>query len=404
MIIKKVKAKKIKNSRGEDTIKVTIKSDIGKGEGSTPSGMSKGKHEVMAFHEEGVDFCVNFINNELKDKLIDLEIKNFEDLEKIEKLIDKNVYGGNTVLAVEYAIIHATGEAWNFLNERSNQVPRPVGNVIGGGAHVRGKNSPDFQEFLTFSLKCDNFGEAVSANFKLHELVKKKMEDIDSEFNRETSDEGAWISDLTNTKALEILHEKAKEVSEEFGFIINLGLDVAASNFYKDGKYHYKNHSEENKEKVLSSDEQIEFIGGLIEKYELKYVEDPLHEEDFEGFAKLREKYGSQCLIVGDDLITTNLDRLEKAIKEKSINAVIIKPNQIGGLIETKKVIDKAKENKIFCIISHRSGETSDITISHLTVAFNIPLIKTGIYGVEREVKLKEVKKIEMQIKLKKFE
>jgi enolase len=404
MIIKKVKAKKIKNSRGEDTIKVIIKSDIGKGEGSAPSGMSKGKHEVMAFPEEGVEFCVKFINNELKDKLIDLEIKTFEDLKKIEDLIDKKKYGGNTVLAVEYAIIHASGMAWKFINEKSNQVPRPVGNVIGGGAHTRDKKAPDFQEFLALSLKCDDFGEAVSANFKLHDLVRKKLKEVDSEFNRETSDEGAWIADITNTTALDILYEKTKEVSEEFGFIINLGLDIAASNFYKDGKYHYKNHSDDVKNKVLSSDEQIEFIGSLIEKYELKYVEDPLDEEDFEGFAKLREKYGSTCLIVGDDLITTNSERLEKAIKEKSVNAVIIKPNQIGGLIETKKVIDKAKENKIFCIISHRSGETKDVTISHLTVAFNIPLIKAGIYGSEREVKLKEVKKIEGQIKLKKFE
>ncbi len=403
MIIKKIKAKKIKNSRGEETIKVIVKSDMGKGEGSTPSGASKGVHEVDAFPEDGVDFCVNAINKELKDSLIGLEINSFSDLKKIEDIIDFKKYGGNTVLAVEYAVLNSFDAPWEILNENAKQVPRPIGNVIGGGAHIKGTSSPDFQEFLVFSLDCNSFSDAVFANFKIHDLVRKRMKKLDENFNRETSDEGAWVADISNYQALELLRGSIKEVSKEFGFTIHIGLDVAASSFYKNGKYHYHNFSDEQKTKTLTSDEQIKFIGEIIEKYNLKYVEDALHEEDFEGFAKLRKEYGNKCIIVGDDLTTTNSDRLDKAIKAEAISGIIIKPNQIGGLIETKKVVDKAKANKLICAMSHRSGETKDKILGHLAVGFGTQLIKTGIYGSEREVKLKEIKSIEGQIKLKKY-
>jgi enolase len=400
MIIKRVKAKKIKNSRGEDTLKVTIKSDVSRGTGAAPSGMSTGKHEVMAFPEEGVDFCVDFINKELSKKLVGLQFQKYSDLKKIESLIDIKKYGGNTLIAVEYAILNSYGNAWEFVDENSKQVPRPVGNVIGGGAHVRSDKVPDFQEFLVLSLNCPNFVKAMEANYRVHSLVQKKFKKL-KKFNNETSDEGAWIANISNIEALDILHESVKEISRDYNFVLHIGLDVAASSFYKDGKYYYKNYSNKEKEKVLTSAEQIKFIGSLIEKYGLKYVEDPLHEDDFEGFAKLSEKYSNKCLIVGDDLITTNLDRLKEAVKLKSVNSVIVKPNQIGSLLKTKKVVEFAKKNKLFCVMSHRSGETLDATISHLAVGLETPLLKTGISGLERESKLQEVRKIVGQIKAK---
>ncbi|MDP3918691.1 MAG: enolase C-terminal domain-like protein, partial [Nanoarchaeota archaeon] len=169
---------------------------------------------------------------------------------------------------------------------------------------------------------------------------------------------------------------------------------IAASEFYSNGKYNYKNFSKDQTKKTLTPKEQIALVNSWIKKYKLAYVEDPLHEEDFKGFSQLDKK----TLICGDDLLTTNLTRLKKALRNKSVNSMIIKPNQIGSLIKTKKVVDFAHSQGIKTIISHRSGETLDNTISHLAVAWNIPYIKTGIYGKEREVKLKELLKIENEI------
>jgi len=143
----------------------------------------------------------------------------------------------------------------------------------------------------------------------------------------------------------------------------------------------------------------VETVIEEIEKYKLHYIEDPLMEEDFKGFAKLNSKFGTKCMITGDDLTVTNMERLKLALKNKSINSMIIKPNQNGSLISTKEVIEEANKNKLYLIISHRSGETNDATISHLAIGFKIPIIKCGIFGEEREVKLKEIIKIENQIK-----
>lgn len=385
MIIKKVKAKKIRNSRGEDTIKVKVKTDKGKGESSAPSGASKGEHEAKDFVKT-VDECVKFIN---KSDFKDIEINSFEDLEKIEKIVNKDNLGANPTIALEYAILKCFGPLWKIIDKDSKQLPRPLGNVVGGGAHIKGLTHSEFQEFLLFPINAPSFNDGVKANELAHNLVKKKLgKDLDM------TDEGAWAPEMSIEEILDLLKEVVKEVRTQTEVTLKIGLDVAASSFWDGKNYIYR-------EKKLNSKEQIEYISELIDKYKLHYVEDPLHQEDFSGFAKLTKKFKDKCMICGDDLTVTNLTRLKKALKEKSINAMIVKPNQNGSLLDTAKVIEEGIKNKLYLIISHRSGETLDPSIAHLAVGFKLPIIKCGIYGKERKVKLEEVSKIEKQIKYK---
>jgi len=389
MIIKKIKANKIKNSRGEDAIKVEIKSDKTKAEASAPSGASTGKHEIKAFTSTPKEAADQINKNK---KLIGLEINSYQDLKKIED--ELSYLGGNSVIATEYAALKCIGPIWEQINPNTRKLPKPLGNVIGGGRHFKG-NCTEFQEFLLLPFTSKKLDDSILANNKIHELVKKNLKKVDHNFDDQMNDEGGWVTSLTNEDTLKFLKETIKDA--DLKVKVKLGIDVAASSFWNGKYYIYK-------DKKLTQEEQIEFISELIEKYDLQYVEDPLHEEDFEGFSKLTERFRNKCMIVGDDLTTTNVERLKKAIKLKSINAVIIKPNQIGSLIKTREVINLAKENKITCIMSHRSGETLDASISQLATGFEIPIIKCGIYGKERVAKLKELKKIEQEMKLKKYD
>ncbi|MBU1246064.1 MAG: hypothetical protein KKH88_05035 [Nanoarchaeota archaeon] len=393
MIIKKIVAKKIYNSRREDTIKVYVKSDKGTSEASVPAGASVGKHEVVAF-PEGVDSAVEFINKKLSNELKGFEFNGFDDLKKIEKHWNIEKQGGNALLALELALLKNLGPLWKVLNPVAKQVPRPVGVCIGGGKHFKKDNGLDIQEFLLLSLTTKNFSDAVSANERAYSLTRKQLRKLDTKFNYEIDYEGGWAPDITNFQALDLMKKITGKVSNEFGFKLRFGVDVAASSFFDGKDYVYK-----NSKKKVSSKEHFDFICEIIEKYNLLYIEDPFHEEDFKSFAKLNKKYGKKCMIVGDDLTTTNLIRTKKAIKEKAINAIILKPNQIGSLIEFDKVARLAKEKKLYCIVSHRAGDTMDTSISHLAVAYGAPLLKCGIYGKEREAKLQEVKKIEKQMK-----
>ena len=378
MQIRGVRAKKILNSRKEEAIEVKIFSNKGKKIASAPSGASKGKFEVKAFPKGGVERAIKDLN---KINFKGIEIESFSDLKKIEKY---NL-SGNTIIALEFAILKALsrGRIWNFLNPRAKKILRPLGNCIGGGVHS--SNTINIQEFLLLP-KTRSFAKAASINWKIYKKVKKELKKEDKRFNKQRTDEGAWAPNLDNLEVLRILRKTVKKTTRKTGIKVRIGLDFAASQLWNGKKYVYRNE-------VLTKKEQLSFVSDLIEDYNLSYVEDPFEENDFSSFRKLRK----DILICGDDLICTNLKRLKKAVK--CVNAVIIKPNQAGSLIETKKVVDFAKKNRIIPVISHRSGETLDSTISHLAVAWNIPLIKCGIYGKERLSKIKELIRIEKRIK-----
>lgn len=417
MIIQKINAREVKDSRNEPTICVSVVTSNGLFETSTPSGKSVGKNEAKPFSRKGLKFSIDFAKV-LGKKLFQEKIKfeNFGDLKKLEELIrrfdkskDWKEVGGNTVFAIEASILKALAyennqELYKFLLGKNKLIlPKPLGNCIGGGKHLSSKQKykPDIQEFLLLP-ETKHFFDSYFINLQAHKKVKSILLQKDKEWRGFMTDENAYSPTLTNEKILNILVELRGLIKSQFGVNLKLGLDVASSSFYSGGFYHYNNFSEKTRQRKMTNVEQIYYILDLIERYRLFYVEDPLYEESFSDYKMLMEelrKKSPNILICGDDLICTQVDRIKKAIQEKAINSVIIKPNQNGSLLETKKVVDLALKNKIVPVMSHRSGETLDTTISHLAVGWGIPIIKTGITGKERLAKLKELLRIEKSFK-----
>lgn len=408
MKITGIKARLIYNSRGDETVEVDVFAGHRFGRGSAPAGASTGSNEAVAFSTNARD-SVSFINKTLSSELLNVEINSFADLKQIEAVCRKfddtprwKKIGGNTVIAVEFAILHALAvdvqlPLWNVLNPKAEKLPRPLGNAVGGGAHA-GEHASDIQEFLLLALEAESFRIADAVNLKIHKLVKKELTQADPNFTGGKTDEGAWAPTLSNLRILDILSSAVKKVSEEEGTKVRIGLDMAASQFWDGEHFVYHKFMDSEMDKKLTRDEQIDFVVDLIEKYDLCYVEDPLNEDDFEGYAQIRQMV-ENCLICGDDLICTNPDLLKQAIEAGSVSAIIVKPNQIGSLMKTKEIIDMALANNIVPVISHRSGETLDATIAHLGIAFGCPIIKTGVVGGERRAKLNALLRAEEYIK-----
>jgi len=376
MLVTDVRATKIKNSRGEPTIQISVNNV---GYGSAPSGTSKGKHEAVAY-PKGIDYAVKFVNSKLRKSLLKFKFNRFEDLKNIEAKLPKD-FGANPTIALEFALLNALATnkdkpLWQILNSKARKMPRILANVVGGGAHAPKFKTSDIQEILLSpnTRKIENDVRAtLEFHSELRNLLRAKKQD----------DEGAWISNLNLNDTFEILLEVT-------GY--ERGIDVAASQLYKNGKYYWKHLWG-----VADKKKQIEIIKSLADEYDLFYVEDPLQQEDFAGFAELRKKL-PDVMICGDDLTATNLDRLKLAVKKKSINAIIIKPNQCGSLIKTKEVFDFAVKNGITPIVSHRAGETFDATIAHLAFAWQAPFVKFGIAQKQRMAKLNELIKIEKNL------
>ena len=399
MEIKNIKAYKAYDSRNKETIKVEISFNSDKVFAIAPNGTSKGKKEARDFSIKGIDYSIELVNK-IGKEIIDrkIAIENFYDLEKIEEIIRKYdnsdnfmIIGGNSVYALEAALIKAFAkinevEPWQFLAKTKPRVPRPIGNCIGGGKHIEARKKPEFQEFLIIP-KTKRFFEAYFIMQQAYKKAKELLERI-GKFSGMVTIENALVPLMDNEEILDLLIEVKENIKENFGITIDLGIDVAASSFYKNNVYEYK-----TKMQKLNASRQLSYIADLIEKYKLFYVEDPFEENDFTNFSKLRSKVNA--LIVGDDLTVTNPELIKHAIDKKAINAVIIKPNQVGSLIKTKQAVDIAKKNGINCVISHRSGETIDAFIADLAIAWSLPFIKAGIVGKEREAKLRRIVAIE---------
>lgn len=380
MIVKELKARIILNSRKEKAIEVTVNN---KYKASTPSGASKGTHEVKAFAKDVKSSC-DYLN--FKSKIKEMSFEEFSDLEQLDSLIP--TIGGNAVLAAQYAILRAMAgnQVWSFLNPKSRAIPMPLGNVIGGGKHTK-TLSTSIQEFLLMP-RALTMKENFAAMKGLHKKIGKAT-------NAKTmTDEGAWIPSMPDLKALEFLRKYLSDLNNTSGLKINFGLDMAASSFW-DGKKYYAYRNLDGKTAKVDRKSQIAFVNKIIKDNFLCYVEDPLEEEDFDGFSRILKT----TLVCGDDLVTTNLERLKEALKHRSINCMIIKPNQIGSVTLTKKVVDFANAHDIVTVISHRSGETMDTMIADLAVAWKIPYIKTGIHGRERECKLQRLVEIENSLR-----
>ncbi|HVP26198.1 MAG TPA: enolase C-terminal domain-like protein [Candidatus Bathyarchaeia archaeon] len=399
-VIEDIIARKVFNSRGEETIEIDVITTSGFGRAAAPAGKSRGKTEVAYYPQGGVDQAVKKVEEHIATELVGLNADFQEEMDRtlheIDGSKDFRVIGGNTAFAISLASAEAAANSYGLLlfqylgGHFAYELPYPLGNVISGGQHAHGK-SPDIQEFLALPHGAESFFEAASANVQVHKKVGETLRKKDKLFSSGKSDEGAWAANIGNIEALEVMSKISEEVGGNMGFGCSIGVDVAASSLWNEKEKVYV-YQKENKKR--DSGEQLEFVLDLIKKYHLVYVEDPFHEEDFESFAELAKKT-ENCLICGDDLFTTNSERLNRGIKVHAANAIIIKVNQIGTITDSWETIEMATRNGYVPVMSHRSGDTCDWHIAHLAVAFRCPVIKTGIVEGARVAKINELIRIE---------
>jgi len=399
-IIEDLIARKIFNNRGEETIEVDVITTSGFGRASAPAGKSRGKAEVLYYPQGGVDQALKKVDDLIAPELAGLNSDFQEEIDnalhEIDGTTNFKIIGGNTAFAISLANAEAAANSHGLLlfqflgGNTANTLPYPLGNTISGGKHARGK-APDIQEYLALPHGAETFLEAATANAQIHKKIGDALTKKDKLFNCGKSSEGAWIANIGNVDAFEVISKACEEVGNELDFECSFGIDVAASSLWKEKEKKYIYESEGKKRDTA---EQLEFLLDLIEKYHLAYVEDPFHEEDFESFAELTKK-AKNCLICGDDLFTTNNERLNHGIKLGAANSIIIKVNQIGTLTDASETIESAQKYGYTTVMSHRSGDTCDWHIAHLAVAFKCPIIKTGVVEGARIAKINELVRIE---------
>lgn len=399
-IIEDLIARKVFNARGDETIEVDVITTSGFGRASAPAGESRGSAEVVYYPQNSVDQAVKKVEELIAPELVGLNADFQEEIDRtlhdIDGTQDFHIIGGNTAFAISLASAEAAANSCGMLlfqylgGHFVNEVPYPLGNVISGGKHAHGK-SPDIQEFLVLPCGAQSFVEAASANVQIHKKIGSTLKKKDKLSGGGRSDEGAWVVNIDNLGAFEVVASACQDVGSQLGFECGFGIDVAASSLWneKDRAYVYPREG-----KRRDSGEQLDFIWELIRKYHLIYVEDPFHEEDYKSFAELTKKV-RDCMICGDDLFTTNNERLNRGIKMRAANAVIIKVNQVGTLTDSWETTETAKRNAYTPIMAHRSGDTCDWHIAHLAVAFKCPIIKTGIVEGARIAKINELIRLE---------
>ncbi len=411
MKITHIHARQILDSRGNPTVEADVTLEDGTlGRAAVPSGASTGSHEAhelrdgeKAFGGKGVTKAVGFVNSEVSEAVTGLDADDQAAIDQI--LIDldgtpnKSRLGANAILAVSLAAAKASAVAhdeplWEHIQHLAPGVqdpvlPLPMMNIINGGQHAAG--STDIQEFMILPVGASSFTEAIRWGSEVFHALAKVLKEAG--YGTTVGDEGGYAPQVKNgnAEALELITKAVEQAGYKLGTDIAFGLDVAASELYKDGKYHLGTEN-----KVLSSDEMVEFLADLAAKYPIVSIEDGLAEDDWEGWAQLTAKLGSKLQLVGDDLFVTNTDFLARGIKESSANSILIKLNQIGTLSETIKAVVMARESGWTAVISHRSGETEDTTIADLTVGLATGQIKTGsLSRTDRVAKYNQLLRIE---------
>lgn len=389
---------RIFDSRGNPTVEATLRGPSGAvGRAGAPSGASTGATEVRAFPEGGVPVALDRFERKVAPRLVGVALDDqgaFDALLKeLDGTPDLSHLGGNTTTALSMAFAELRAAVlglplWRSIRGAPDapRSPAIVGNVINGGAHAVG--GPEIQEYIAFTEAKDP-GLAVEAAVAVHRAVGRRLRERFPKAALGYGDEGGWVAPLSSVEALELLAESCHEVHDArkgSGVSVRPGLDLASSEFYHKGRYVYR-------DQTLDPDGQVGFVAKLIEKYGLAYVEDPLEESDFQGFARLtsRSARGGAPLIVGDDLYTTHPSRLERGIKEGAGNSVLLKVNQVGTLTDTQRCVDMARKAGWSTVASHRSGEVPDAWLAHLALAFGSRGIKCGVRGGERMAKLNEL-------------
>ncbi len=418
--IKNVVAREILDSRGNPTVETRVVLDGGfEGIFGVPSGASTGAYEALELRDgdkmryggKGVLKAVENTNTTILNAISGKEFATQEELDSFLISLDgtksKSNLGANAILGVSCAFTKAAAikdgvTLYSFINteykrlggKNSLSLPTPSFNVINGGKH--GENGIDFQEFMILPVGPKTFADKLRAGAEIFQALKSTIKSKGLSVG--VGDEGGFAPQLgANIRALEIIEEAVAKTNWKFGEDIKIALDCAASEFYKEGRYVLEGEPEKLS---LSSSEMIDFLNNMAEKYPIVSIEDGLAEDDWSGWTELTSKSGSRLSLVGDDLLVTNVERLQMAIDKKACNYILIKLNQIGSLTETLKSIILAQSNGFGIMISHRSGETADTTIADLAVGVGAERIKSGSTSrSERLEKYNRLMAIEQELK-----
>jgi enolase len=394
-LVTEIRLREILDSRGNRTVEAEVTTESGGfGRAAAPSGASTGAHEATSLPaSEAIASAREHAVPRIEGQVYAGDQRSVDGaLRAADGTDDFAEIGANSAVSISMAAAKAAADTlgaplYQHLGGafRGNEFPTPLGNVIGGGEHAA--DATDIQEFLSVPVGAPSVTDAVFANAQVHGEVRNLLDERGIAAAK--GDEGAWAPAIDDEEAFEIVAEATERVTDEVGFAIGMGLDVAAAELYDADEDVYRYGDVER-----TPDEQVEYITTLADEYDLAYVEDPLDEEDFGGFADLTERM-DETLVCGDDLFVTNVERLERGIEAASASAILVKPNQIGTLSNAVDAVERAVESGLTPVISHRSGETEDTTIAHLAVATAAPFIKAGAVGGERTAKLNELIRIE---------
>ncbi len=409
--ITKVWAREVMDSRGNPTVEVEVTTESGAfGRAIVPSGASTGEHEAVELRDgdkarylgKGVEQAVGHVNNTIAKEVVGMDVFEQEAIDKLMIDLDgtsnKAKFGANAILGVSLAAAHAAADhkgisLFKYLGA-GNTLPTPMMNIINGGSHA--DNNVDFQEFMIMPVGAKTFKEALRMGAEVFHNLAKVLKS--KGYNTSVGDEGGFAPNLkSNEEALQTIIEAIEKAGYAPGSDICLAMDVASSEFYDKAKGKYVLAGEGGKE--LSSEELSDFYAELIEKYPIISIEDGLDENDWDGWAYLTKTVGSKIQLVGDDLFVTNAEILSRGIENSVANSILVKVNQIGSLTETLKTIKMANDAGYTTVISHRSGETEDVTIADLAVALNSGQIKTGsLSRTDRIAKYNQLLRIEEEL------
>jgi len=406
MKIKNVIGREILDSRGNPTVEVDVVLENGiVGRAAVPSGASTGEREALELRDggerymgKGVQKAVANVNGPLRDLVIGMDAANQKELDyamiELDGTETKSKFGANAILGITMAALKASaieaGKPLYAYVGNGKTLPKPMMNIINGGAHA--DNKLDFQEFMIIPQR-DSIHERVRVGAEVFHNLKKVLNE--KGLATGVGDEGGFAPDLgSNTEGFELIMEAIKKAGYEPGKDVCLAIDVAASEFYEDGKYNLVGEG-----RSLTTDELIDFYKELVEKYPIISIEDPVDENDWEGFRKITEAIGDKVQLVGDDLFVTNKKCLQMGIDNHAGNAILLKVNQIGTITETLETIELARSNGYKTVISHRSGETEDTTIADLAVGLDLGQIKTGSMSrTDRICKYNQLMRIEEEL------
>ena len=404
--IKDVIGREILDSRGNPTVEVDVILESGIiGRAAVPSGASTGEREALEMRDggsrymgKGVLNAVSHVNNELKKLVIGMDCLDQKALDyamiELDGTDTKSKFGANAILGVSMAAMKAAAKykglpLYRYIGE-GKTLPRPMMNIINGGAHA--DNKLDFQEFMIIPVR-NTIKERLRVGAEVFHNLKKVLNE--KGLATGVGDEGGFAPDLnSNSEGFELIMEAIKKAGYEPGVDVNLAIDVAASEFYKDGKYNLVGEN-----RSLTTEELVDFYVELVNKYPIISIEDPVDENDWEGFRLITERIGDKVQLVGDDLFVTNKKCLQMGIDNHAGNAILLKVNQIGTITETLETIELARNNNYKTIISHRSGETEDTTIADLAVGLDLGQIKTGSMSrTDRICKYNQLIRIEEEL------